>query len=79
MNALDLPPGYRFELTEPDAPRLFAPNGAVAAHFGPWWREKDVEDAAREHAERVDLAAGRLERLLEGKGAIGCATGNRPR
>ena len=50
-------PGYRFEASEPDAPRLFAPDGRVAARFGPFWRELDVRKAALEHAERVGAAA----------------------
>lgn len=52
-------PGYSFEVAEPDAPRLFAPDGSVAARFGPFWGEIDVQKAAAEHAERAERAEGR--------------------
>lgn len=58
-------PGYELS-PDPDCPRLIAPNGQpVGEPFGPGWSPDAVEEAAREHAERIDLAAGRLERLLE--------------
>ena len=46
-------PGYRFEASEPDAPRLFAPDGTVVARFGFLWREIDVQKATAEHADSV--------------------------
>lgn len=59
--------GYRFEISEPDTPRLVGPNLAVVAMFGPGWKWEAVIGEAREHAERVDVLTGRLERLLEAR------------
>ncbi len=57
-------PGYRFE---PCERRLLAPNEKTVCIFGSGWRMEAVEEAAKEHAEKIDVALGRLERLLEEK------------
>jgi hypothetical protein len=68
---MNLPDGYYLEL-DPDLPRLFAPNGAVVAHFGLGYDPREVEKAAAEHLEKVNEAIREAERLLgrEGDGGL---------
>jgi hypothetical protein len=60
---LSLPPFYKFEYSEPDAPRLIRPNGTTVARFGPGWTDAAVEAAVRTDEAQIDAAISNLEEL----------------